>query len=746
MSVLASDTVTLVRVNDGEDGVGVENVIAYYAVGNSGTTQPSEPSTDSWSETAPEVGDSEFLWVAYLVVYGDGTTSWTEPCCLTDSSTRKRVTTLETELEVVQGQITARVWQTDIDEAISGISIGGRNYVLCSGGYTEGGDTGDWTVSNTTVTTNWSVTQYDGYTRWLCNTAESGSTVRIVYLPLSDEFDPTVDHVVSIRLRPSTATAIYFYGRYLNSSGSYTYRAINTSFTSSSFTPGEWNDITFTLDGQDSYAYEYFGIGLTYLKVTAGNYLDIAHVKIEQGNVATDWTPAPEDAAESITTIQDQYAIVTQTISGITTEVADLTTTVAENYSTLSSKVATLETTATSITATVRESTAIQSENIIADGTFDGYTTFGASYSWYRPSSAYVKVETYDDTSCICFTRGGSSYYVRQTVNLPAGTYIIKIKLACGDDCTPAARIRLGSVYAYLHDEEELTTGWVTYSATITTTSTSQYFYLYCYAAHDSTTTAATELYATDIVLYSSEELNAALAQIEVLSDSIALCVTTDSDTGYLRLGNGEDDTIKFTISADNISLDEDGNLALSGTITAGDESIIGGWRVTGYKICGGDSTTGVAVMQMPTEDTLYVFAAGGTSHASYADCPFRVTKDGTLISEKGTIGGWSITNYKIYGGDSDTGVAVMQRPSDETVYVFAAGGTSHESYADCPFRVNKAGDTWANTLTVAGSTTIGGSVLVPNSGIALAMATEFTTTCPAAATPSSNMSTPATS
>ncbi|MCD8078820.1 MAG: hypothetical protein LUE63_10745 [Lachnospiraceae bacterium] len=61
-----------------------------------------------------------------------------------------------------------------------------------------------------------------------------------------------------------------------------------------------------------------------------------------------------------------------------------------------------------------------------------------------------------------------------------------------------------------------------------------------------------------------------------------------------------------------------------------------------------------------------------------------------------------------------------MQLLSDETVYVFAAGGTSHESYADCPFRVNKLGDTWANTLTVAGSTTIEGSILVPNSGIAL--------------------------
>jgi hypothetical protein len=38
--------------------------------------------------------------------------------------------------------------------------------------------------------------------------------------------------------------------------------------------------------------------------------------------------------------------------------------------------------------------------------------------------------------------------------------------------------------------------------------------------------------------------------------------------------------------------------------------------------------------MQKPTADTTYAFAAGGTSHDSYADCPFRVTKKGKLYAK----------------------------------------------------------------------------------------------------------------
>lgn len=82
----------------------------------------------------------------------------------------------------------------------------------------------------------------------------------------------------------------------------------------------------------------------------------------------------------------------------------------------------------------------------------------------------------------------------------------------------------------------------------------------------------------------------------------------------------------------------------------------------------------------------------------------FSVTADGVLTVKSGTIGGWTINNYKICGGTKDTGVAVMQMPSPIVTWVFAAGGTSHDSYADCPFRVSKGGELHATNAYITGN------------------------------------------
>lgn len=81
----------------------------------------------------------------------------------------------------------------------------------------------------------------------------------------------------------------------------------------------------------------------------------------------------------------------------------------------------------------------------------------------------------------------------------------------------------------------------------------------------------------------------------------------------------------------------------------------------------------------------------------------FTIDEDGFFSAEGGTIGGWTITDKKMYAGDSTTGVAVMQKPTDNTTWVFAAGGTSHSSYSDCPFRVKKNGEVYATTVHLSG-------------------------------------------
>lgn len=90
----------------------------------------------------------------------------------------------------------------------------------------------------------------------------------------------------------------------------------------------------------------------------------------------------------------------------------------------------------------------------------------------------------------------------------------------------------------------------------------------------------------------------------------------------------------------------------------------------------------------------------------------FTLTKDGTITANAGKVGGWTLKNYKLYAGDGETIKTVcVQAPTENNLYVFAAGGASHDSYADCPFRVTKAGKLYATDAIIHGDLiTIDGS------------------------------------
>lgn len=69
--------------------------------------------------------------------------------------------------------------------------------------------------------------------------------------------------------------------------------------------------------------------------------------------------------------------------------------------------------------------------------------------------------------------------------------------------------------------------------------------------------------------------LKTAESEIKQLKNSISLTVRVDENTGVLRLGEGSDGTIKFTVDTDNFKVDEQGNVSardfssVNGKITA---------------------------------------------------------------------------------------------------------------------------------------------------------------------------------
>lgn len=129
----------------------------------------------------------------------------------------------------------------------------------------------------------------------------------------------------------------------------------------------------------------------------------------------------------------------------------------------------------------------------------------------------------------------------------------------------------------------------------------------------------------------------------------------------------------------------------------------IGGWSITDSKIYSGDKNSKVAVMQKSKNSNTIVFATGGESHDDYSDCPFRVTSGGNVYASKGEIGGWYITDSKIYSGTSTTKTCVMQKPTSTDTIVFAAGGSTHSSYSSSPFYVKADGYLFSSSGKIGG-------------------------------------------
>ena len=92
-----------------------------------------------------------------------------------------------------------------------------------------------------------------------------------------------------------------------------------------------------------------------------------------------------------------------------------------------------------------------------------------------------------------------------------------------------------------------------------------------------------------------------------------------------------------------------------------------------------------------------------------------KIELDGETIADKLTassakIGGWTIKDSKIYAGDGTTiKTAAVQAPASNNMWVFAAGGSTHDTYNDCPFRVDRYGRLYCTQANVSGTVTATG-------------------------------------
>ena len=221
----------------------------------------------------------------------------------------------------METQIKEKVWKEDITTEVKKISVGGRNLAESTNqgvtGWSWGMQTGGCTLSevaennvrtckllrDSVAQTGWSVIYYNRIGRY--------------------KWEPDTIYTVSVDVKPSVSTNFNIAFREANG----TNNLIISGEKSIQVQANKWNKMIWnvktasTLPASTSQVFY-----ATEMNSGTGVWYQFKNLKIEKGNQATDWTPAPEDVQSSIDTAQSTADNVQTTVTQTRTEVESLKT------------------------------------------------------------------------------------------------------------------------------------------------------------------------------------------------------------------------------------------------------------------------------------------------------------------------------------------------------------------------------------------------------------------------------------
>lgn len=260
MAVKGRATVTLTQYRD------IQSVTRYYKLRPAGSSAPLKPETkppsSDWTDSEPACDISKELYFCDLTIFSNGEGEYSKV---------SKSTSYEAAKEAYHKAQAAK-------DSIDNLEIGGRNYVVKKDSFS--------------LTKNGITVDYDGnvYHVYGTNTETNVDYSIENFVQRANVFEPEAVYTVStttplprglylgIITRNSSGTAIMAApNSYLFGDGSKT----SNTFTCTQDTNGE-------LTG-------FFGV-----KTYCGTIDVTFKIKIEIGNKATDWTPAPEDVDEGI--------------------------------------------------------------------------------------------------------------------------------------------------------------------------------------------------------------------------------------------------------------------------------------------------------------------------------------------------------------------------------------------------------------------------------------------------------------
>lgn len=272
------------------------------------------------------------------------------------------VTNQGSSITQLQTSINNKVWKQDITTAVNDIRIGGTNLIRNSNFFQGGAywayDTGTGAIiSDNSVIGNVLVFKpTGGYLRVLANTQNvwvANEIYTVSFYAKASVANTTITPSRSLTDNASTVTLTTTWKRYTGT--------IRSTATSDSGT------LSFSVNN----------INATYY---------IAAVKLEKGNKATDWSPAPEDVDSSIsavdskiTTVSNQYTTLNQTVNSISATVNSHTSQIATKAD--NNTVTTLNNKVTSLTADLNGFKTTVSNTYATKNSLSNYATTAAMNS-----------------------------------------------------------------------------------------------------------------------------------------------------------------------------------------------------------------------------------------------------------------------------------------------------------------------------------------------------------------------------
>ena len=212
-----------------------------------------------------------------------------------------------TDISVIQGKISSKIWQQDITTAVDNLEIGGRNLAQkTSSEYSK--EYTNFSGANNTVI-------------WVSNVLTDGLSVGdVVTVRIICKYTEIVaasNQTATIKVQGAGDITSWNNG------------AFTTSPKYNLSGSGEKEILyRFTVD-TNHVLNNYWSVGFRTDYIQSGS-IQWKMFKVEKGTKATDWTPAPEDTEANITALNTQYSSISQSVNSISGTVASHTTQIQE--------------------------------------------------------------------------------------------------------------------------------------------------------------------------------------------------------------------------------------------------------------------------------------------------------------------------------------------------------------------------------------------------------------------------------